>query len=122
MVFAGEKVKGPRRDEVADELAAFANARGGVLVLGVDDATTGDCRYSAGATRSGGTVRSASWCSDLIKPHSFLSSRSWSFPAADGQPRPVIKVDVPRSLFVHQSPGGDFYRVGSAKRRMDTDI
>ena len=39
MVFVGGKVKGPRRDEVADELAAFANARGGVLVLGVDDAT-----------------------------------------------------------------------------------
>jgi predicted HTH transcriptional regulator len=41
MVFAGGKIKGPRRDEVADELAAFANARGGVLVLGVDDATRG---------------------------------------------------------------------------------
>ena len=39
MVFAGGKVRGPRRDEVADELAAFANARGGILVLGVDDRT-----------------------------------------------------------------------------------
>jgi len=25
---AGQKVKGPKRDEVADEIAAFANARG----------------------------------------------------------------------------------------------
>ena len=37
--LAGGKVRGPRRDEVADELAAFANARGGILVLGVDDRT-----------------------------------------------------------------------------------
>ena len=39
LVFAGGKVKGPRRDDIADELAAFANAHGGVLVFGVDDRT-----------------------------------------------------------------------------------
>src|SRR5680860_626382 len=37
--FAGERVNAPHRDSVADELAAFANARGGVFVLGVDDAS-----------------------------------------------------------------------------------
>ncbi len=37
--FAGGKVRGPRQDDLADELAAFANSRGGVLVLGVDDKT-----------------------------------------------------------------------------------
>ena len=39
VTFAGEKIKGPRRNELADELAAFANGRGGTLVLGVDDKT-----------------------------------------------------------------------------------
>ena len=35
--FSGSRVVGPAPDELADELAAFANSRGGVLVLGVED-------------------------------------------------------------------------------------
>ena len=38
--FAGRRLTAPRRDDVANELAAFANARGGRLVLGVTDART----------------------------------------------------------------------------------
>lgn len=37
--FSGGKVTEPGRDELADELAAFANARGGVLVLGIGGET-----------------------------------------------------------------------------------
>ena len=33
--FAGGMVRGPDRRDLADELAAFANTRGGVCVLGV---------------------------------------------------------------------------------------
>ena len=33
------RITGPRRDQLADELAAFANASGGTLVLGVEDRT-----------------------------------------------------------------------------------
>ena len=36
--FTGQRVTGPREDALADDLAAFANGRGGVCVLGVDDA------------------------------------------------------------------------------------
>src|SRR5690606_1849987 len=35
--FAGGKVRGPTQDGLADELAAFANSAGGVLLLGVED-------------------------------------------------------------------------------------
>ena len=35
--FADGGIKGPRRDQLADELAAVANASGGVVVLGVCD-------------------------------------------------------------------------------------
>ncbi len=120
MVFAGGKIKGPRRDEVADELAAFANARGGVLVLGVDDRT----REVVGIPfdrldQAERFVREL--VQDLIKPPLFPFIEKMELAGADAQPRPVIKVEVPRSLFVHQSPGGYFYRVGSSKRRMDTE-
>ncbi len=33
--FAGQKVTAPHRDSLADELAALANSRGGVCVLGL---------------------------------------------------------------------------------------
>lgn len=34
----------------------------------------------------------------------------------------MVRVDVPKSLYVHQSPGGYFYRIGSSKRQMTPDI
>lgn len=43
-------------------------------------------------------------------------------PDALGEPRAVVKVDVPRSLFVHESPGGYLWRQGSSRRRMPPDM
>ena len=37
--FAGGKIRGPGPDDLADDLAAFANSRGGVLLLGICDRT-----------------------------------------------------------------------------------
>lgn len=121
MAFAGDKVKGLRRDEVADEIAAFANARGGVIVFGVDDRSrevTGiPGEHLDLAERF---VREA--VHDLIRPPLFPVIEKLELPGADGAPRPVLKVEVPRSLFVHESPGGYFHRVGSSKRRMDPEF
>jgi len=120
MVFAGGKVKGPSRDDIADELAAFANARGGVLVLGVDDRT----REIVGIPRDRLDLAERfvrELVNDLIKPPLFPLIEKMELPGPDGKPRAVIRVEVPRSLFVHQSPGGYFHRVGSWKRRMDTE-
>ena len=44
--FAGQRVSGPTRDDLADEIAAFANSRGGVLVLGVEGQIAGHCWHS----------------------------------------------------------------------------
>ena len=35
--FTGNKPRSPSRDDLADEIAAFANANGGVLLCGVTD-------------------------------------------------------------------------------------
>lgn len=117
MAFAGGKVKGPRRDELADELAAFANAHGGVLVLGVDDKT----REIVGITEDRLDLAERfvhELSNDAIKPPLLLRIERLRLAAADGTLQPVIKIDVARSIFVHKSPGGHFYRVGSAKRQM----
>lgn len=120
MVFAGEKVKGPDRRDVADELAAFANASGGVFVLGVDDKTRDLVgipleRLDLAERFAYELVR------DLIKPPLFPRIERLLLAGTDGQSRPVIKIDVSRSLFVHQSPGGYFHRVGSSKREMEPE-
>jgi predicted HTH transcriptional regulator len=39
-------------------------------------------------------------------------------PDTSGTMRSVLKIDVPRSLFVHESPGGYFQRQGSSRRKM----
>lgn len=118
MSFAGEKVKGPKRDEVADEIAAFANARGGVVVFGVDDATrevTGISpdRLDLAERFVRDLVR------DLIRAPLYPHIEKVEMVGFGGEPRPILKVEIPRSLFVHESPGGYFHRVGSSKRRMD---
>ena len=35
--FAGDKIRGPSQVDISDEMAAFANSAGGVLILGVED-------------------------------------------------------------------------------------
>ena len=40
----------------------------------------------------------------------------------DSTEKVIIRVDVPKSLYVHQSPGGYFRRIGSSKRQMVPDV
>ena len=114
------RVTGPRRDEFADELAAFANAKGGMLVLGVDDST----KQVLGIPLDHLDVVE-SWvreiCNDSVKPALDADIYRLELNAVDGGPVPVIRVDVSRSLFVHKSPGGYFRRLGSSKREMSPD-
>lgn len=120
MVFAGEKVKAPGRGELADELAAFANARGGVLVLGVHDKT----REVVGIPRAH-LDRAEQYATEIVrdsvKPPLYPVIERMELPATDGEPRAVLRIEVSRSLFVHQSPGGYLHRVGSSKRVMEPD-
>jgi len=118
--FAGDKVRGPARDELADELAAFANTREGVLLLGVDDKTRkieGIPLDKLDVVES--LVREV--CNDTIKPPLRATIIRMTLHDDEGAERPVIKVDVLKSLFVHQSPGGYLYRVGSSKRLMNPE-
>lgn len=118
--FAGVKVRGPEQNDLADELAAFANSHGGVLVLGVQDKT----REVLGIPLDRldeveALVRQAS--EDSVKPVLAPLIERLTLPDVDGAEQPVLRVEMPRSLFVHQSPGGYFHRVGSSKRQMPPD-
>ena len=118
--FAGSKIRGPRRDDLADELAAFANSHGGVLVLGVDDSTR---RILGIPEQHLPEVERFvhDMCHNLIKPPIAPIIDALRLPTTTGEVVPVIKIDVPRSLFVHRSPGSFLYRVGSSKRVMSPE-
>ena len=117
VVMAGGRVRGPSRNDLADELAAFANTRGGTVVLGVDDKTRevrGIPLDSLDAVE--GWVREI--CNDSVKPPLDADIYKGELEDAAGRPVPIVRMEIPRSLFVHQSPGGYFRRRGSSKREM----
>ena len=117
----GTRVQAPRRHDLADELAAMANGRGGTLVLGVDDKTR---RVEGIALDSLDVVElwTREICNDHIKPALDADIIKLELSNADGALVPVLRIDVPRSLFVHESPGGYFRRIGSSKRKMPPDV
>ena len=118
--FSGKRISGPHPDGLADEIAAFANSSGGVIVLGIDEGT----RKPHGMSVEALTVLEH-WmlgvCNDRIKPPPLCRIEKWELPDEADIPAPVLKVDIPRSLYVHESPNGHFYRIGSSKRKMSTD-
>ncbi len=117
--FAGQKVSAPHKDSLADELAAFANSRGGVCVLGVDDAREVLGIPLGRLDLVEDYVRQI--CMDSITPPLTPIIERLTLPSTTGEQLPVLKLDVASSLFVHKSPGGYLHRVGSAKREMAPD-
>ena len=121
VTFRGKRIDGPNRSALADELAAFANTRGGVVLLGVEDRT----RDIVGIPieRLDAVEQYVfEICNESIEPP--LSFQSYRFELVDtsGTLQPLLMIDVPRSLFVHKSPGGYFRRQGSSKRQMSTEF
>ncbi|MCL7928410.1 ATP-binding protein [Halomonas llamarensis] len=95
--IAKGRVKAPSLESLANELAAFANAKGGVLVLGVDDET----RDILGIPRDKldlvtDFVRQA--CLDLVTPALTPIIERLLLPTSTGEEVAVVKVEVSRSL------------------------
>ncbi len=121
VAFRGNRVAEPARDDLAEEIVAIANTADGVLVLGIDDKT----REVVGvaAERLEMVERFVyEVCNDSITPPVVFHTYRMELPDSTGTPRPILKVEVPRSLFVHESRGGYFHRQGSSKRRMPPEL
>ena len=121
VAVTGGRVKDPSRNDFADELAAFANTRGGTVVLGVDDKTrtvTGIPLESLDAVEA--WTRES--CTDSVQPELDADIYKLELQGSDGRAVPVIRIEISRSLFVHRSPGGYFRRLGSSKREMPPEI
>jgi predicted HTH transcriptional regulator len=119
--FKGDQVAGPHRNSMADELAAMANMATGVILLGVDDKSKAIVGIPMNLLDVVETwLRGI--CNDLIEPPLDCVIRKIPIAAENRDEKIIIRVDVPRSLFVHQSPGGYFRRIGSSKRQMKPDV
>jgi len=121
VLLQGSKVIGPLRAAMADVVAGMANSRGGTIVMGIDDTT----REVLGIPLAKLDIVEqwmAEICLDSLNPPLNATIRRVELPGVSGDPVPVLRVDVPRSLFVHQSPGGYYQRTGSSTRRLQPQV
>ena len=115
IVFAGNVPKRPRRDDLADEFAAFANTDGGVVLCGVAD--SGDVQGMSRKQMDVLELLLTEVCTDTIKP----PIRPAILRREVEEGKPFLLVEVPQGYALHNSPGGSYHRVGSTKRQMTTD-
>ena len=112
IVFAGDVPKSPNRNDLADELAAFANTEGGVLLCGVTD--SGDVQGMSRKQMDALEQLLTEVCTDMIKP----PIRPTILRKEIKVDKPFLLVEVGQGHTQHDSPGGSYHRVGSSKRRM----
>ena len=115
IVFVGNKPRNPSRDDLADELAAFANTDGGVILCGVTD--NGDVHGMSRDQMDRLEMLLVEICTDTIKP----PIRPAILRREVEEEKPFLLVEVPQGYALHNSPGGSYHRVGSTKRQMTTD-
>jgi predicted HTH transcriptional regulator len=112
-------VSEPHRNSIADALSAMANTADGVIIFGVDDKT----RKVTGIPEDKLDTVEA-WlrdiCNGLVKPQIFCKISKQAVETDDGLLN-IICVNVPKSLFIHQSPGGYFERIGAGKRQISPE-
>ena len=113
--FTGNRPIRPSRDDWADEIAAFANARGGVLLCGVTD--DGEAQGMSREQIVALDALLVEISTDSIKPA--VRIHTWHRMLPEGER--VLLLEVPESDSQHDSPGGSYVRVGASKRRMTSD-
>lgn len=104
----------PHRNSLADEIAAFANARGGVILIGIDD--NGEIVGINRQTLDRAEKTVVEICQDSIDPIVLIFTEKLRI-----DDKNLLKIEVPRSLFVHKTSNGYFIRQGSSKREMPTE-
>ena len=114
--FAGNHPRSPGRNDWADEIAAFANANGGVLLCGVTDKGEVQDMSREQLVELDSLLVEVS--SDTIKPAVRIRTHHKQLPNG----KRLLLVDVPEGDSQHDSsPGGSYVRVGGSKRKMTSD-
>ena len=104
----------PHRNSLADEIAAFANDQGGMILIGIDDNREIVGIELQKLDNIEKTV--VEICNDSIKPTVRIFTEKLRIDEKN-----LLKIEIPKSLFVHKTSNGYFIRQGSSKREMTTD-
>lgn len=119
--FENGAIVEPNKDKMAHELAAFANGKGGRLIVGVEDKT----REVIGIAPEM-VSKTEAWLVNIsqqsIHPPVDIDTHILEIPNAEGELRTVIVVDISRSIMVHSSAGRYYQRVGSTKQEMKPEV
>ena len=115
VMFTGNRIDAPRRETVANELAAFGNTIGGTLIFSVSDA--GEVRSLDRKQMDALEAFVDEICADSISPSLAFVTQRLALP--DGSS--VLVVEVEQSALVHKSPGGYLSRQGSARRELSSE-
>ncbi len=112
--FAGNRPIGPSRSDWSDEIAAFANADGGMLLCGVTD--EGEVQGMSREQMVALDSLLVEVSTDTIKPAVRIRTNHREI---DG--KRLLVVVVPQGDTQYDSSGGSYIRVGGTKRRMTSD-
>ena len=104
----------PHKNSLADEIAAFANTQGGMILIGIDD----DREIVGIELQKLDSVEKTvvEICNDSIEPTVPTFTEKLRI-----DDKNLLKIEVPRSLFVHKTSNGYFTRQESSKREMSTE-
>jgi len=112
--FRGEGIVEPHAESLAAEMCAFANTSGGVIFVGVND--DGHIAGIPKEKRSVVENHLSNACRNNARPPILPIMQALSLPDANGENQTVIKVDIAKSVFVHQTSGGRYFqRLGVTK-------
>ncbi len=106
--------KSPSRDDLADEIAAFANGKGGVLLCSVSD--DGKVQSMSREQIVKLDFLLVEVATDSIKPPVRINTYHIKLSTDEL----ILLVEIPKGDSQHDSPGGSFIRVGSSKRKMQS--
>jgi len=112
--FRGEGVIEPNAESVAGEICAFANTAGGVMLVGIHD--SGLVQGIPAEKINVVENYISNICRNNCRPPVLLFIKILLLPDVNGTNQPVVKLDIPKSVFVHQTSGGRYFqRLGVTK-------
>ncbi len=114
LTFKGGRPTSPRREDLADELTAFANASGGKLLCGVTD--DGQIQGMSPAQMAAVDSLLVELSTDSVRPALRIEVHHREI-----DEKAFVLVEVPRRDTIHERDGRAFIRVGGTKRRLEGD-
>ena len=119
--IGNDKVTDPRRDDLSDDVAAFANHYGGTIIFGVADKP----RQIIGIDPSKITILNryiSEICRDsIVPPVVYFYLDSVQVVDEAGEDKYLVYVEIERSLWLHKSKKGYLYRHGDSNRPMSSE-